>query len=410
MEYEGAKKKLEPGQMAKIAAEYGVQEAHIRTVIDVETSGRAYNSVGWPDFLFEPHKFYQNVPKSKLAEAIKQGLAYPRWKGPGSYPKTPALRVAQFKKAAELDETAAIKSASWGLGQILGSECVEAGYTSPQEMLQAFMDSEEAQIRGMLNLCKHRGLIKDLLAFPDMSACRHFALRYNGAKYEQNNYHVKLHDAFIRWRGREEDHGHTDPAPDGTVRFGDRDTEEDGPVRQIQNHLRDAGYSLKVDGKFGPGTRTAILAWKANEGMDTSSADMTLADQEMLKKASPMPVPEERANATVSDLKPKSDIIQKASLGKRLMAWVTGILGGTSALDATGALDKAQNTVDKAKQAKDVLSQAQELAVDSGVISLLKTVYDWRFVILLGVAIAAFFIYDRIQKKRLEMHQKAELA
>jgi len=268
MNYEGKKVPLAPGQLASIAAEYGLAEAHVRTVMQVETAGHAYNSVGWPDFLFEPHKFYQNIPKAKLQTAIDEGLAYKSWKGPGSYPKTPALRVEQFLKAAALDETAAIESASWGLGQILGSECEEAGYPTPQAMLQAFMDSEEAQIRGMLNLIKHRGLDKDLRNFPNMAACRHFALRYNGAAYAKNNYHVKLQSAFNRLMSTTP---HLVPAKplDETIHYGDQNEN----VRSMQKILISLGYDLGrggADADYGPATRRAVMDWKAKNGIPSS--------------------------------------------------------------------------------------------------------------------------------------------
>lgn len=265
MNYEGKKTALLPGQMATIAEEYGLMEPHVRTVIQVETSSRAYNSVGWPDFLFEPHKFYQNVPKAKLQTAIDQGLAYKSWKGPGSYPKTPQLRVEQFLKAAALDETAAIESASWGLGQIMGSECEEAGYPTPQAMLQAFMDSEEAQIRGMLNLIKKRGLDKDLHNFPNMAACRHFALRYNGAGYAKNNYHVKLQQAYNRLMSATP---HLVPAKplDDVIRYGDQSER----VRDLQKTLIALGYDIGksgADADYGPATRRAVVDWKGKHGL-----------------------------------------------------------------------------------------------------------------------------------------------
>jgi hypothetical protein len=411
MDFKGSAIRLQPGELGELTATYQLTEAHCRTVIDVETSGKGFNVAGWPEFLFEPHVFYKNCPKDKLAEAIKQGLAYPQWRGPGSYPKTLQLRIQQFQKAADLDETAAIKSASWGLGQIMGSECVEAGYESPQAMIEGFKDSEANQVKGMLALIKHRHLDKDLHDFPDMSACEHFALIYNGKAYRKNNYHIKLHDAYIRWAGRQAVHQDTEPAPDGTIRYGDRDEDpKQGPVRALQEALKHAGYSLMIDGQFGNGTRTTILAWKANEGMDTSSPDMTLADQEMLRQASPMPVAAARANTTAADLKPTSTIVQSSSLGKKILGWATGLTTVATGAQQTGILDTAQSAVDKANQAKGIVVSTRELVVESGAASLLQLVYEWRFPAMIVVAVVAFAYFHFIQKKRVEMHQKAEIA
>jgi hypothetical protein len=414
MDYRGRQEKMQPGELAELANEFGLTEAHVRTVIEVETAGKAFNSVGWPYFLFEPHKYYQNVPKSKLAEAIKQGLAYPTWKGPGSYPKTPQLRVQQFLKAAALDETAAIKSASWGLGQIMGSECLEAGYNSPQEMLQAFMDSEANQVRGMLNLIKHRKLDRVLLQFPNMEACHAFARKYNGAAYAKNNYHNKLHDAYVRLSKKLDIHATTEKADDGSIRFGDKDDTPNGPVYTLQKRLRDLGYSLKVDGDFGGGTRAAVLAWKANEGIDTSSPDMSLADLEMLKQSSPMPIPQERATATVEDVKPISPIVQKTSLGQKILAWLglgsagVGVLG-TGQEQGGSLLDKAQDAADKASQARGVWDSFNGLLGESGILTVLKLMYEWRFPLLLVAVVVGFVMLRRIQADRVEMHRRAEI-
>lgn len=414
MKYDGTELKLQPGDLAELAKQMpGCTEAHLRTVVDVETNGKGYDIMTNVAFLFEPHKFYANLKGAELQEAIKKGLAYKFWKGPGSYPKSVALRWAQFQQAVVINETAAIMSASWGLGQIMGSEYTEAGYTSPQEMLTAFWKSEKDQVQGMVNLIKARGLDKDLVKFPEMANCRHFALRYNGSAYEKNNYHNKLHDAFVRNDSRLK----TIKLPsipkvqvdDTTLRVGDSDTAPNGPIRRLQELFKEKGYSLQVDGNFGPGTRAVVLAWKGNQNMQTITPDMSVNDVAALIKSGPMPVAAERMTATVEDLKPSSSIIQKTSLGQKILGY-TGL--GTvvgSGVDSSGVLDKAQDTMSKAQQAKGVLEQGKDLVVGSGIGDLLHTVMVWKFEILVVAVIAGFFILRFVQKKRLEMHQTAEV-
>lgn len=413
MEYQGSGVRLRQGELAEIAHEHGLEEAHLRTVIEVETSGKGFNQAGWVEFLFEPHVFYRTVPKAKQAEAIRRGLAYPTWRGPGSYPKSLQLRIQQFQQAAALDETSAIKSASWGLGQVMGSECDEVGFATPQAMLEAFKESEANQVRGMCNLIKRRGIDKDLRNFPDMAACRHFALRYNGKAYEKNKYHIKLHDSYVRWSGksrRVEPDQTLDPLQDGWLRYGEYDPEQTGgPIWQAQSQLKKLGYSLLVDGKYGRGTRATVLAWKVNNHIDTSNGDLSPSDLEMLKISPPMPIPEERATATVEDLKPKSTIVQTTSLGQKIMAWLGLGTAGTAAAQNTGLLDTAQNTLDKAEQAKSVTSQVTNV-LGFGLIDVLKFAYEWRFLILLAACGIGFYYFHYIQKKRVEMHRNAELA
>jgi hypothetical protein len=415
MEYGGSETRLRSGEMSAVAKEFGLSEAHARTVVEVETSGKGYDSLGEVAFLFEPHKFYANVKgdKPKLQKAIQQGLAYPSWKGPGSYPKTPALRWQQFQKAAQMYETAAIKSTSWGLGQIMGSEFAECGYDSPQEMLTAFYKSEAEQLRAMFRLIKARKLDRELKNFPQEQACRNFARRYNGALYEKNKYHTKLADAYRRWSARlkqsKEEVIPVEEDRDDTLRVGDYDKTADGPVRKMQQMFEDKGYSLAVDGKFGPGTRATVLAWKGNEGLPLTP-DMSPSDIIALMKSGPMPVAEERANATVADLKPKSTIIQQTSLGQKVLGWTGAGTAAVSGLDASGVLDTAQANMDKVSQAKGVFVSVRETLTDLGIADLLVTVAQWKFEILLVSAVVGFFIVRYIQKKRLEMHQKAEVA
>lgn len=399
--------RMQAGEYSAIAHQFNVPEASLRAVIETETSGSGFETAGQVKFLFEPHQFYKNVPPAKLQTAIAQGLAYKFWKGPGSYPKTPALRWAQFQKAVALDETAAIKSASWGLGQIMGSEYAEAGYDSPQHLLVAFQKSEYEQVLGMMHLVVKRGLDIDMRKFPEIEACKHFALRYNGAAYAKNNYHNKLHDAYVRWNGR------VAPPPeevhDGSLHMGDRDsTPTGGPVWNAQNLLKQKGYSLLVDGKFGTGTKITIQAWQEHNSRPVTGF-LSKEDLEFLPDSPMMPIPAERANATVEDLKPTSTIIQQTSFGKKLLGWSGGGLAVGQGIESTGLLDQGQAYVDKANQAKGIVVGARELVVDSGVASFMHIILDYKFPILCVVVVVGFFVLNHIQKKRLEMHQTAEI-
>lgn len=403
MEYVGKAQRLRSGDIAKIAGSFGLTEAHLQTVIEVETSGRGFDSNGHPTFLFEPHLFYKNVPKNELASAVKQGLAYPKWKGPGSYPKTPTLRWQQFMQAVQLNEVAAIKSASWGLGQILGSEYDEAGYDSPQEMLTAFCDSEYNQVVGMGNLIKRRKLDKVLLRFPDMTACRQFAKVYNGAAYEKNKYHTKLHDAYVRWAARK-------PAPldDGILRIGSYDQDSNGPIRQAQQMLKDKGYSILVDGKYGPGTRTTVLAWQANNDRPTTG-ELSPDDLEALPTTPDMPIPEERATATLEDIKDQSSIVRDSSTFKKTAGWTLTTMGIGKGLESSDLLDKSQDYIDKANQARGIWTSVRSFLVSSGIADGIQFLLAYKFEILVVLVIVGFFVMTKIQKSRLEMHKKAEI-
>ena len=61
-----------------------------------------------------------------------------------------------------IDQTAALKSASWGLGQILGENHQQVGYETVQEMVTAFMADEENHLEAIVAFLKTNNLDDDL--------------------------------------------------------------------------------------------------------------------------------------------------------------------------------------------------------------------------------------------------------
>lgn len=135
--FQGSGIRIDDYDLPRIGAQIGVGEDEIHAVLDVEASGSGFDQKGRLKQLFESHRFYAELRKidpSKLEAAIAQHLAYPEWR-PGAYPADSYPRLLQ---AMAIDETAALKSCSWGLGQILGSNHVAAGYPTVQAMIAAF--------------------------------------------------------------------------------------------------------------------------------------------------------------------------------------------------------------------------------------------------------------------------------
>lgn len=190
--FRGSAKRLEDLDIPRIAATIGCGEDHLHAFMDVEAAGSGFDSQGRPKMLFEPHVFYRNLQGEKRARAVKAGLAYPLWKRDypkGSYPRLLA--------AIEIDETAALKAASWGLGQILGENHKLVGYSTPQAMVRAFVDDEEAHLEAIVAFLKGKGLDKYLRAHNWAEVAR----GYNGAQYAKNGYHTKMRAAFAKWQG-----------------------------------------------------------------------------------------------------------------------------------------------------------------------------------------------------------------
>lgn len=114
--FHGAAKRLEDIDIPRIGHRIGVGEDELHALMEVEAAGSGFDSRDRPKMLFEPHVFYRNLQGQKRARAVEAGLAYRSW-GEQPYPRDSYPRLLS---AIEIDETAALKSASWGRGQILG--------------------------------------------------------------------------------------------------------------------------------------------------------------------------------------------------------------------------------------------------------------------------------------------------
>jgi hypothetical protein len=190
--FRGRARRLDDIDLPAIGHRIGVGEDEIHAVLEVESRGSGFDRQERPALLFEPHLFWRELGDTpERREAARLGIAYPSW-GMKPYPSDSYPRLAM---AMAIDETAALRSASWGLGQILGSNFKAAGFTSPQAMVKAFMDDEEAHLSAMVNFIKTNRIDDDLRRH-DWAG---FARVYNGPQYAKHNYHGRLAAAYAKW-------------------------------------------------------------------------------------------------------------------------------------------------------------------------------------------------------------------
>lgn len=251
--FKGRATRLTDIDVPRVGRLIGVGEDEIRAVIEVETSGGGFDSQGRPKMLFEPHRFYLELgPGQKRTAAEASGLAYQKW-GTKPYPKDSYPRLAL---AIKIDANAALRSASWGLGQILGSNHKAAGFATPGDMVEAFCHSEAAQLEAMISFIISEGL-DDELRRHDWSA---FARGYNGPGYATHGYHTKLAAAFKRWQAIPDTLAPACPK----IGLGSRGD----AVRHAQQRLTTLGFDPRgVDGIFGANTRTATIAFQKSAGL-----------------------------------------------------------------------------------------------------------------------------------------------
>lgn len=250
--FKGSAVALSSIDVAMVGRRIGVGEDEIRAVMAVETAGGGFDKLGRPRMLFEPHVFYRELgPGQKRTAAEANGLAYPVW-GTKSYT---ANSYARFALAYRLDPAAALRSASWGIGQIMGFNHKAAGYPNAGDMVAAFCESEKAQLDAMISFIRSEGLDDDLRRH-DWSG---FARGYNGAGYATHGYHTKLAAAFARWQA----------IPDvllthPSIGLGARNAH----VTTAQKRLKKLGFDPQgIDGRFGPDTDAAVVAFQVSRSL-----------------------------------------------------------------------------------------------------------------------------------------------
>lgn len=187
----GTGRRLRDIDIPKIGASIGVGEDEVHAFLDVESRGTGFDDNKRPRILFERHIFLRYLPESKKAAAIKTGLAD---KAPGGYGKE-ADQYGKLERAMAIDRKAALYACSWGIGQTMGFNHVLCGYSTVDDMIKSYMDSEANQLQGAINFVKNSGLANKLKSH-DWAG---FARGYNGSNYKINKYDEKLEAAYKKW-------------------------------------------------------------------------------------------------------------------------------------------------------------------------------------------------------------------
>jgi len=238
----------EPGQRAVLAA-LGVGAAELWTVLSVETKGFGYLNDRRPQILHERHIFSKRT--NRKFDASNPDISN---KQPGGYGATGGHQYDRLHAAIALDRTAALESASWGIGQLMGFNCGQAGFDDVESMVTAMMASENDQLMAMAKWIVKNNLDKPLSKH-DWAG---FARGYNGANFAINQYDKKLASAFSKYSGR---------LPDLLV-------------RQAQVYLTYLGFnSGGIDGVSGPGTFKALNAFQTANSLPVVNniTDLTVA-------------------------------------------------------------------------------------------------------------------------------------
>lgn len=184
-------KELTIEEKKNLAKIFDIDFGTVSAVLEVESNGVGFLQDGRVRILFEAHHF------SRLTGG-KYNLTHPhisseKWNK--ALYKSPTGEWIRLNEAMTLDKKAALQSASYGLGQIMGFNYSLAGYADVETMVIDFSKSEFFQFKGMLTFIKNNRVMYGALRNKQWAL---FASLYNGKRYKDNKYDTKLAEAYGR--------------------------------------------------------------------------------------------------------------------------------------------------------------------------------------------------------------------
>jgi hypothetical protein len=217
-------------------------------VLSVETSGCGYLPDRRPKILFERHYFH-NLTGGQY-DGVDPDVSQPT---SGGYGASGVHQYVRLAAAIQLDRQAALQSASWGLGQIMGKNFSAAGFPDVETMVRSFVASEDQQLAGMAAFVAGSPMKHALQS----QAWQTFARLYNGPNYAANNYDGHLGSYYARFKSN-----------------GCPDLE----VREAQIYLNYLGYDTGgIDGVNGGHTTNALRQFQQKAGINPADGSLTAA-------------------------------------------------------------------------------------------------------------------------------------
>ncbi len=223
---------------ARFAALTHSDPASMWAVLSAETSGCGFLPDRRPKILFERHIFHALT--GGAFDRSHPGISQPT---AGGYGMGGANQYTRLATALTLNAPAALKSASWGIGQVMGENFVQAGFPTVDAMVAAMVESEDNQLAAMAGFIAASGLGTAL----SQHNWTGFARGYNGPDYAKNNYDGVLRQFYQHFaRGA---------LPDLTVR-----------AVQVWLTYNQQDPDI-IDGVLGPETHAAISDFQSKHGL-----------------------------------------------------------------------------------------------------------------------------------------------
>lgn len=253
MDFQGKGRPLSDKGLDQVCNTLGVSEPEVWAVLTVETRGFGFFHNRRPQILFERHIFHR-LTEGKY-DNQDSGISN---SSPGGYIGGPG-EYKRLEKAISLGREAALQSASWGIGQVMGFNYKVTGFNSVEEMVTAMVKNEDSQLQAVANFIKTNNLAGAL----QRQSWASFARGYNGRGFKKNEYDTRLAAAYAKYK----------------VILPDL------ALRTAQAALIYLGIDPgPVDGIRGRKTRSALIQFQQQNGLvetgelDSGTEDKLLAD------------------------------------------------------------------------------------------------------------------------------------
>lgn len=181
----------------EVAEDLGIEIAVIKALAEVESSGEGFLETGEPKILFEPHIFWRELVNNKKDPSKytkgNEDILYRTWKR-GAYGKV-SEQHSRLARAVQIDRDAALKSASYGLFQVLGNNYKILGYNYLQDFINCAYESEDCHLEMFVRFIRANNLVRHL----KNKDYHKFFRAYNGEGYLKNKYPEKFQAAYNKF-------------------------------------------------------------------------------------------------------------------------------------------------------------------------------------------------------------------
>jgi peptidoglycan hydrolase-like protein with peptidoglycan-binding domain len=178
-------------EVEQIADELEVEVNAIRSVSAVESGGRSgFDKKKRPLVRFETH-YFQKLTKGRYNQSHPNLSAK---YGTQAYKTAAKASWASINEAFSIAPEAAVMAASWGMFQVMGQFYPMGGWKSARSFVDDMFRSAGQHLRIFFGYCRKTNIVRYLKA-KDFTS---FAKHYNGPKYKDNQYDVKMRAAYER--------------------------------------------------------------------------------------------------------------------------------------------------------------------------------------------------------------------